>query len=419
MDVITDLVLMVLLILLSAFFSSAEVALLSIPKTRVEFLVEHKKGIGSRKLKALKDDQENALITILIGNNLVNIGAAAYATSLAIAYFGNWGTAIATGAMTLLILTFGEIVPKTIAVSMLEQYSLLMSIPLYYLKKALWPAVYLFKLLNNCLRKYFIRSKEFPSITEEELEALIEIGAKEGEVRKIEKEIIVKTFEFGDTTTKEIMTPRVDMFALEENKTIKELLERMEKKEVRHSRIPIYKEDVDHVTGMIYIKDIMDYVIDNKLELKLKDVARKILFAPDTKRIDLLLKEMQREKIQLCIVLDEHGGISGLVTLEDILEELVGEIYDEHEIEEMEIIRKGKNTYIISGNANLEAVAEETGVRMKSEESDTFGGFIVEKIGRIPRKGDRIESKDYIIVVEKGEDKRVKIARLKVKKNAD
>lgn len=327
----SDLAITVLLIALSAFFSASEIALASLSRARVNAILEMEKSRAAEKLKFLKDHQDSTIIAILIGNNLVNVAASAFATSLALHAFGNAGIAVATGTMTFVLLTFGEITPKIVAVGSADRFSLFAAEPLYYMRKALYPLVWIFKQTSLFVRSRFSMAQKYPKITEEELLALVELGAKEGEVSSVERELAVNVLHFADKQAKDVMVPREKVFAMDEERSIKELIDTMVRKGKTHTRIPVYSGNLDNITGKIYIKDLLDYVIRGESGKKLKKLRRNIKFVGGNKRIDELFRELQQKRRHIAVVRSESGRTLGIVTSEDIIEEVMGEIYDELE----------------------------------------------------------------------------------------
>ncbi|NYZ60564.1 HlyC/CorC family transporter [Candidatus Micrarchaeota archaeon] len=327
-----EIVIMAVLIGFSAFFSSSEIALVSLSKTRVNAILDIDKSRAAEKLKYLKDHQDSTIIAILVGNNLVNVAASAIATNIALGIFGNAGIAVATGVMTLVLLTFGEITPKMFAVANAERLALFAATPLYYIRWVLYPVVWCFKKLSIAVRSKMVFASKYPKITEEELLSLVDLGAKEGEVSKVEREFAVNLFKFGDKTAKDVMVSREHIFAMPEDATIRDLIDEMARLKKTHTRVPIYEGDLDNITGKVYIKDLLDYVLRGDTGRTLKKMKRSIKFVLGNKRIDELFRELQEKRQHIAVVRDDRGLTMGVVTTEDIIEEVVGEIYDELEI---------------------------------------------------------------------------------------
>lgn len=387
------------LLILSGFFSSAETALFSIGKTRIR----HRAKQGDRAfilIEKMKADPHRLLSTILIGNNIVNVGAAAIATSIAIDMFSYYAVGLATGVMTLLILIFGEVMPKSIA----ERNNLFigkMSIyPVYWLSILFFPII----LFLNFIPIITGKIKRTPTATEEELLTFVEVVEEEGEIKEEEKELIHNIFEFDDTNTSEIMTPRTDMFVIESD-------EKLDLKAVAESgltRIPVIEEDIDHVIGILNIKDLFMRLAKGNTEIDIREIMTKPYFVPENKKLDSLLHQFKRRKHHMAIVVDEHGGVSGLVTLEDALEEIVGEIRDETDKEEPHIVRKKSKEWIVLGKTDVEDVNETIGMEIPdTREYDTFSGFILDKIGKIPTEREEIVIDSFIITVEEKDGIRI------------
>lgn len=395
-----EILILFIVLLLSAFFSSSEIALISLSKSKIKQLVKQKKR-GSETLEKIREDPHKLLINIAIANNIVNIFGASFATAIAIDLFGNKGVGIATGVMTFLILTFGEIIPKTMATKHTERIALFAAKPLFILEILFSPIIKLFELLTKLFTK---RGRE-QQITEEEIKTMISLGQEEGAINKIEEEMIHKIFNFDDIHAWEVMTPRTDITALEIGTSQKEILETVQ--ESGFSRIPIYEEDIDHIVGILYTKDLIKY-IKSKRKINLKNIMRPVLFIPKNKRIDSLLKEFQNKKIHIALVVEEHGGIEGLVTLEDLLEEITGEIFDETDNEEKLIRKIDRNKYIIKGSAELDIINKKLRIALEErEDSNTISGLILDHLERIPKKNDKLELNGIKIKIKKVDRQRI------------
>ncbi len=397
---INEITALVALLLLSGFFSSAETALFSISKARARHMA--KSQIKScRLIKTMKDDPHRLLTTILIGNNLVNVGASALATSIAIKMVTNNAVGIATGVMTFLILVFGEVFPKSLATRNNVLIAKMIILPLYWLSILFFPIT----LFLNFIPKLTYKIKKTPSFTEEELMTLVEAVEEEGEIKKEEKKLIHKIFEFDDINASEIMTPRGDMFTIDINQEIH--FDAIGKS--GFTRIPVIKGDLDHVIGIINVKDIFLHLAISQTKPDIKRIMREPYFIPENKKLDNLLHQFKKRKQHIAIVVDEHGGVAGLITLEDVLEELVGEISDETDIIEHHIIRVKDNEWIVLGKADIEGVNEKIGMEIpESKEYDTFSGYVLYKIERIPKEMEQINIGNFIITVKEMEGNRIK-----------
>ncbi len=319
---------LVILLLLSGFFSSAETALFSISKTKARHLA--KKDRTGRLIDAMKEDPHRLLSTILIGNNVVNVGASALATSLAIDFFPGYAVGIATGVMTFLILVFGEVFPKSIATRNNVFIGRMAIYPVYWLSIIFYPIL----IFLNFIPRITGKIKKSPRVTEEELMTIVEAVEEEGQIKEEEKELIHNIFEFDDTAASEIMTPRGDMFVID----VDQALDLASILESGYSRIPVIEGDIDHVIGILNIKDLFLHTISTKAD-DVRRIMRAPYFVPENKKLDSLLQQFKKRRNHMAIVVDEHGGVSGLITLEDALEEIVGDIADETDKEESHIVK--------------------------------------------------------------------------------
>lgn len=409
-------VIFLILILFSGLFSASETAYTALNKARVRRLKEQKVR-AANLVDRLLEDQPRLLSTILVGNNIVNILAASMATRIAIERFGNYGIGIATGLTTLLILVFGEITPKTYAVRHAEKVALITSPLISAISYVLYPVAKALVAFTNLILRLFGQQGVAvkPLFSPEELKAMVEIGEEEGVIEEEERKMIHSILEFGDTTVKEIMVPRTEIIALPEEKTVKEALDLALK--AGYSRIPIYKETIDNITGILYVKDLLSFATAGKTELAVKELAREPYFVPETKRVDSLLREFQKNKIHMAIVVDEYGGTAGLVTLEDILEEIVGEIFDEYDFQEEATIEKiSENEWITDGRLDIDAFEEYFELEVSEDESETLGGFVSTMIGHVPHPGESFEYEGYrfeVLSVSNRRVAKVKITRLK------
>jgi putative hemolysin len=377
---IQEIILLVLLIFLSAFFSASETAFYSVDRFRVEKLVK-KRMKGSKELQELKQKPNKLLISILVMNNIVNIGAASLAAALALEVFPeNYGIAISTFLMTILILVFGEITPKSFASTHSTKFALTISKPFKIIVFILSPIT----LFLDKLTKVIVGpgSKDF--LTEDEVKMVVALGHKEGAIDSDEKELIQNVFRLDDLSVEEVMTPRVDMVLVEKGKTLKQLKKFL--KETPYSKIPVFEKETDNIVGLFNIREALNY-IGRKLDVKVSSLMCEPFFVPRSKKIGDLLKEFQEKKIHLAVVVGDHGGVLGLITLEDILEELVGEIVEEKDDEHELKVIDGK-TIVVDGGTELEQINKELNVSLKSKEFNTVAGFLLEKLDRFPKKGE-------------------------------
>lgn len=415
---IFEVIALLVFIILSAFFSGTETALFSLNKLQIKKM--QKKEENNWRVKSiirLLDDPQRTLISILIGNMFVNISASSLATYLAIKLFGDIGIGIASGIMIFIILIFGEIVPKSIAVANAERISKRIARPIEIISIGLFPLIRFFKVIINIWYYFFGKKsiKEKKEITEEDLITLVEVGKDDGVIEEEEKKMIRNIFEFGDTLVKEVMIPRVDMACIPSDTKLNSILKLIKK--VGHSRIPVYEETIDNIIGILYAKDLLGiyekwYISKERFDLN--QIIRKTYFVPENKKIDDLLDIFQRDKIQIAIAIDEYGGTAGLITMEDVVEEVVGEIVDEYdkEIKLFEITKD--NTVIADGNIDIEKINEILNIEIPENGFETLGGFIFDLLGKVPRRGEKIKYHNIQIIIEqvvKNRIRRVKIIK--------
>lgn len=380
--------LFIICILLSAFFSSAEVALISITRARVRTLVNDKKP-GATALATLKENPDHFLITILIGNTIVNIAAASIATALAINAFGNIGVGIATGVVTIVLLIFGEIGPKIYASRAPDTYPRAVAPVILALSRVLSPVIWVIEKVSPSLG--LGKDDSEPAVTEEEIKEWIDVGKEEGTIEQDEKEMLYSVLEFGDTTAREIMTPRVDVIVMEDTTDISQAIRLFN--ETGFSRIPVYHDQIDNITGVLNVKDVFSAMVSTRKDLSIKEIMYDPTFVPDTKKIDDLLKELQVHRVQIAIVIDEYSSFVGIVTVEDILEELVGDIRDEYDREEPDVQKIAEGVYVLDAQMWVENANEELGLALPTDESyETVGGLLIDRLGHLPQHpGEKVE----------------------------
>jgi len=405
-------------IILSAFFSSAETALFSLNKLQLKKIQkEENNNSGIKSIIRLLDDPQRTLISILIGNMFVNIVASSLATYLAIKLIGDVGIGIASGIMIFIILIFGEIVPKSLAVANAENISKRVAKPIEIISIVLFPLIKVFKAIIIIHFYLFGKKsiKEKKEITEEDLITLIDAGKDEGVIEEEENEMIRNIFEFSDTMVKEVMIPRVDMACISSDTTLGLILKLIKK--MGHSRIPVYEETIDNIIGILYAKDLLgiyEQWYTSKEKFDLKEIIREAYFVPENKKIDELLDIFQKDRIQIAIAIDEYGGTAGLITMEDVVEEVVGEIIDEYdkEIKLFEMI--GDNTVMTDAIISIEKINEILNIEIPENGFETLGGFIYDLLGRVPEKDEKIKYQNCQIIIEqviKNRIKRVKIIK--------
>ncbi len=388
------------LLVLSGFFSSAETALFSISKTKARHLAKSE-GKAYQLIQQMKNDPHRLLTTILIGNNLVNVAAAAMATAVTLKFFPNYAVGIATGIMTFLILVFGEVLPKSIATRNNVLIAKIIIYPIYWLSILLYPAV----LFLNFIPKLAGKIKKTPAATEEELMTFVEMVEEEGEIKEEEKELIHKIFEFDDTNASEIMTPRADMFVIEVDKELK--LDKIVKS--GFTRIPVIEGNIENIIGILNIKDLFLHQAISDKAIDVRRIMTKPYFVPENKKLDKLMHQFKKRKHHIAIVVDEHGGVSGLITLEDALEEIVGEIRDETDKEEPHIVKHKSREWTVLGKSDIDEVNEVIGMNIPDSRGyDTFSGYILDTIGRIPEEKEKITIGSYAITIEEKDGNRIK-----------
>ena len=412
-SVVIQLIILAVLILLSALFSSAETSLTTSNKLKIQSLADQ----GSKRARILlkiSEDSGKMLSAILIGNNLVNNAATALTTSLIIQLFGNSAVGIATGVITLLILIFGEISPKTLATIHSEKMALLYAPLIHFLMKIFTPVIFIVNKLSMGVL-FLLRvnpDQKVNTMTEHELRTIVDVSHEDGVIESEEKEMIYNVFDMGDAKAKDIMVPRVHVTFADINSTYDELIEIF--REDKFTRLPIYEETTDNVVGTINMKDLLLYNYNDKKVFHVRDILREAYFAYEYKSISELLVEMRQASINIAIVLDEYGETAGLITLEDLLEEIVGEIHDEYDENEEEFVRQiNDREYIIEGSMNLDDLNDSLGLNLSSEDYDSLGGFIIEHLDRLPEQGDELTTDDGIrLVVEALQKNRVESVHL-------
>lgn len=400
-----------------AILSSSESSFIAVNKIRIRSLLE-KGDSRAKAVQKILDEHDRLFSAVILSGNLFTVLATSIGTALALRYFGEDGIIIATIVMTFLIVVFGELAPKTFAVTHSEKVSLLLAKPIAFYIKLISPLVWIFKVSSNFIIK-MLGGKEMPVspfVTEEEIKTMISIGEEEGALEEEEKEMLHKVFEFGDKVVTEAMVPRTEIVPIPEESTIEDALRLVS--EEGYSRYPVIKESIDNVTGILYVKDILIKMAEGKIQkdLPITELVREAYYIPENKMVTELLDEMQKNKFQIAIVMDEYGGTAGLITLEDIMEEIVGGLQDEFEEmeaeKEVEII--DERTFIVSGTTGLDEVNELAGVELMSEDFHTIGGFVFGLFRRLPRVGEQVRYHNLRFLILEMEDK--KISKVKITK---
>lgn len=401
---------LVILIALSSFFSMSETALMSLSRIRLRHMMEADVP-GAELVEKLTKDPNRLLGTILIGNSVANIGASAMATVLATNIFGNSGVGIATGIITVLVLIFGEITPKSIAKQKSEAVALRVAIPIEFIVIIFKPLVYIFTAISSL----FIRilggdpNEARSFITHEELKTMVGVSEEEGVLENAEKEMIFNVFEFADLQVKDIMVQRVDIVSVDKEASYDEVMDVI--KNEQFSRIPVYNQTIDNIIGVLNIKDLA--TIENLREdFNISKYIRDQFYTFEFKKIVELFKEMKKTRNHIAIVLDEYGGTVGLVTIEDLVEEIVGEIEDEYDEEKnpVEVIKE--NEYVVEGSLRLHDISELIGINIDSEEFDSVGGLMIGDLGRIPEEQEEVTVNNIKFIAEEIEKNRIKKVRM-------
>ena len=409
---ILQLVILVLLLSASAFFSSAETALMTSNKLRIRNLAENGDKRAEKVLE-ITANTDKMLSAILIGNNIVNLSASALSTTLTLKVFGSSLVGVATGILTFLILVFGEITPKNVASKNAEDMALKYIGIISVLVIVLTPVIYVVNKVAGIVISLFVKNNDDNNmVTEDELRAMVEVSHEDGVIEKEEKKMIVNVVDFGDTVAGDIMLPRVDMVMVSVESSYEEILKIF--REERYTRIPVYEESPDNVIGILNVKDFL--LIEDKENFSVKEHLREPLYTYEYKKTSSLMVDMRKTGANIVIVLDEYGTTVGLITLEDMLEEIVGEIRDEFDADEDEGITKISETeYLIDGSTNLDDVNDRIGLELSSEEYESIGGIIMEKLGRLPVEGEVITFDNIILTVKKMDHARIEKVGLKLK----
>ncbi len=415
-DVI-QLIVIVILLALSAFFSSAETALTTCNKIRIQALAEEGNK-SARRLEQIFKNQEKMLSAILIGNNIVNLSSSSLATILATKVFGNSGAGIATGILTIAVLIFGEITPKTLATTYAEKLALIYSGPIQFLITVCTPVIFIINHLSRGLMRilHIDPNKKPTAITESEFLTIVEVSHEEGVIESEERQMITNVVDFGDAQAKDVMIPRIDMVFAQVDMTYEEIIDIF--RENYYTRLPVYEENTDNIIGILNMKDLLLHKAGTPFSLR--SYLREPEFTYEYKNTSELLDEMREHNSTMVIVLDEYGATAGLLTLEDLLEEIVGEIRDEYDGDEEErvlLVKEGE--YLIEGGIQLNDLNDELDLGLESEEYDSLGGFIIEKLDHLPEEGEQVETEDLILTVDRVEKKRIDKVRLQMKKKPE
>ena len=402
-----ELTVLAVLVLCSALLTGAEASYFSLGRARLKQLAEREGDAAERATTPLLEQPHELLVTLLVGITLINIGAAALAAAVAERLLGPVGLPVSIVVMVFALSLFGEVLPMTLAVEHPERFIGWVNRPVTWLSIAVTPIRMILGAFTALTLRLVgsERKDDVPEISEEELRTLVDVGAREGVVERTEREMIHRVFELEDTVVREVMVPRPDMFCLEVATPPDRLLDLL--RENLHSRVPVYEGTVDQIVGVLYTKEVLPYVRGLPPDFDLRAHLHPPYFIPESKRADALLREFQAKKLHLAVVVDEYGGTAGLVTLEDLLEELVGEIRDEFDEEERLILPLGDGVFRVSGKLSLFDLNAAAGLSVASESYDTVGGWVLDLFGRVPNKGEKAETDEYVVTVEKVERTRV------------
>lgn len=397
---------LIILVILSSFFSSSETALTTVSKIRMRTLAEN----GDKHAKivlSVTSDTGKMLSAILIGNNIVNLSASSIATTLALKLFGSMGAGIATGLLTLIILIFGEISPKTYASIYADKIALKFAPFFKTYILILTPVIFIINILaHGFLRLFRVNPKDaVPAITEDELKTIVDVSHENGIIESEEREMIQNVFDFGDALAKEIMIPRIDMECISIDNTYEEIIQIF--RENKFTRLPVYENTTDNVVGILNMKDLL--LAEDTTHFSIRSFLREAYFTYEHKKLAELFIEMRKNSINMTIVLDEYGSTAGLITLEDLLEEIVGEIRDEFDFDEEDTLtRIGDGEYLVLGSMNLEDLGDALDAPLASEDYDSVGGYLLEQLGHLPKIGESITTESGIFLrVEKMDKNRI------------
>ena len=410
-DSIIQIIAIIILLVMSAFFSSAETAYMTVNKIKIRSLV----GKGNKRaaiVDKIINNSSKMLSTILIGNNIVNLSASTILTTLVIHLFGNYATGIATGIMTILVLIFGEISPKNAATVHADKIAPVINLLMYLFT----PIIFIVdKLSGGVLRLLKIDpNNNKKAITEEELRTFVEVSHEDGVIESDEKQIINNLFDFGDTQAKDVMIPRIDMTTAAVDSDYNQIISLF--RDTQYTRLPIYEESADNIIGILNIKDII--LSQSEETFCIKNIMREPFFTYEHKNVSELFKEMQRGSHSIAIVLDEYGSAAGMITTEDLLEEIVGEIRDEYDKDETEpFIKLADNVYRVSASYKLDDINDAIGTNLHSDENDSIGGYIIEQLDRFPKRGDRLKTGNIEFIIEHATKARIVSIIMKIKQS--
>jgi putative hemolysin len=385
------------LIFLSAFFSGSETALLSLDTMRIKYLV-HKKRRGAQRLEAIRQQPDQLLSAILVGNNLVNIAASVFATTFFVQLYGDRGELLTILILTPVILILAEICPKTFAASNPERVSFWVVRPIQTVMLLLTPVIWTVTGLARMMIRFSGKEAERGLISEDEIRAMISFGEATGVVGREKRRMLHGVFDLSQIRARDIMIPRTEVVGIEVSTSFAEVLQIAQ--QARHSRFPVYEGSLDDVVGVIHSKDILNFV-NRPGEFSLRALARPPYFVPESKRLNTLLQSFRQKRIHLAMVIDEYGGVEGIVTLEDIVEEIVGDIRDEYDVEEVLIREISFDRFLVDGSVSLRIINQKFGLQLSEEHATTLAGFLLHCLGAIPRQGDTCTAQGVTFIVRR------------------
>lgn len=399
---------LIFLLTLSALSAMGEAALLSVNKFKVRHWVE-KKRLGAIYVKKLKDEPVFLLSTILLTNNIVNTAAAAIITSMSIGYFQNNAIGIATGIGAFLILVFGDIIPKSIGANNNELISPIIAPFVWYLGIAIYPLI---KMLDYLIKgiSFLIGAKKSPIMTKEELKSIIKFSEEEGSIRTTEKKLIQRVFDFGNTTVADVMTRKKSMVMVDSEIKIKDALQLSTAK--IYSRFPVYEKNRESIVGILYLKDVLHCARDGRLDIPVREVMKKPFFVFENKRLDSMLRLFQTRKEHMAVVINNRAQVVGLVTIENILEEIVGEIVDESDRINPGVMQISKTEWAAKGTAEIDDLNSKTGMSVRESDYDSLDSFVLSTLGRAPKDGDEISYKGFKIIIEEVQGRKILKAKI-------
>lgn len=405
-------ILLVLLVFMSAFFSSSETALINMSKIRLKHLVKEKVK-NAEKLEKLYEDSNKLIGAILIGNNIVNVATSSIATIITTSRFSNAGLGISVGLTTLVILIFGEITPKNLALKNSESISLFVAPIILFLVRIFTPILFIVNSISNLLSALLGQRNDDkkPTITQDELKTIVDVSNQEGVLETDETEMIQNIFEFKDLTVDDIMIQRRDIVAISADMSYDEIIDVFKNRQL--SRLPIYEDTIDDIIGVLYAKDLF-FTEQSKEDFDIKAVMREPVFVNEFVKISDFFKKMQQVKTHIAIVLDEYGGVAGIVTMEDLVESIVGDIYDEYDQQDEEVRKLKENIYVINGNSKLTEIQDLLQVELVSKDYESLGGYLMDKMGKIPTQGDIYEDENFKFIIssmDKNRINKVKVIR--------